>query len=138
MRKLMFAAAGVIALAAPIAASAQGWGGDFYNGSGYGGGYQSSFGGYPQFRDAERHIRREIRDGQSEGWLDDDQARSLSQTLRWIRMREQREFGEHGWSLPSWDAQRIQQSLDQLDRSIDTARDQDRGYDDRGGWYNER
>jgi len=135
MRKFLILAAGAALLAAPAAASAQSWGsGDYYHG-GYGG-YGSYFSGYPQFRDAERHIRMEIREGQREGWLDQNDASDFSSRLNWIRKSEQREFNEHGWNLPSWDQQRIRQSLDQLDRSIDSARDDDAG--NGGGWSYQR
>lgn len=129
MRKFLLLAAGAAVLAIPAASSAQGWG-DYYRG-GYSG-YGTDFSGYPQFRDAERHIRMEIREGQREGWIDQSDVGDFYRRLNWIRQSEQREFNEHGWNLPSWDQQRISQSLDQLDRSIDAARDNDRSDDD--GW----
>src|SRR5579864_8163986 len=130
----LLAAASLAALALPLAASAQSWnqgywnqgysnpgygGGGDYN-RGWGGGY--GFSGYPQFQGEKQHIRAEIREGLSEGWLDRDEAGDFYRQLRFVQVREAREFREHGWSLPSWDAQSIRASLDQLDRAIDQRR----------------
>ena len=138
----LLAAAGLAALALPLAASAQTWGwggGDYYRGHG---GY--SFSGYPQFQGEKQHIRAELSEGLREGWLDRGEAGDFYRQLRTVQFREAREFREHGWSLPSWDAQSIRASLDQIDRAVDQARDQgadgygegyDRGYGEGGYGY---
>ena len=120
MRTLL-AAASLAAMALPLTAAAQPWGGgDYYRQGGYG--YHQSFSGYPQFRREKAHIRSELQEGLNEGWLDQDQANDFYRQLQWVQRREAREFGAHGWSLPSWDQQQIQASLDQIDRSVDEAR----------------
>jgi len=121
---------GATLVATPLAASAQGWGGD------YGGDwrYRPSFGGYPEFQGEKAHIRDEIRQGLREGWLDRDQAGDMFRRLQWVQRREAREFGEHGWNLPYWDRQQIRSSLDQIDRSVDQARDRGGDDDDDRGW----
>lgn len=131
MLKTLLAAASLAVAAVPLAASAQVWGADYYRGWGWGD-YHQRFDGYPQFRDEKAHIRAEIRQGQNDGWLDDDQARDLYHRLQNVQRREASEFGEHGWFLPPWDSQQIRASLDQLDRAVDHARDF-AGEDDR--WY---
>ena len=139
----LLAAAGFAALALPLAASAQTWGwggGDYSRGYGNYGGY--GFSGYPQFRDEKQHIRAEISQGLREGWLDRGEAGDFFRQLRGVQFREAREFREHGWQLPSWDAQSIRASLDQIDRAVDQTRDQggddgygrDGGYDRDGGY----
>jgi len=130
-------ALGAMLVATPLAASAQGWGG--YGGGDYNGGdwrwRHNGFGGYPQFQGEKAHIRSEIRQGMREGWLDRDEGGDLLRRLQWVQQREAREFGEHGWDLPSWDRQQIQSSLDQIDRAVDQARDRGGDDDDRdGGW----
>ena len=136
----LLAAASLAALALPLAASAQSWNQGYWN-QGYtaGGDYRPNWGdghgfsGYPQFQGEKQHIRAEIREGLSEGWLDRDEAGDFYRQLRFVQVREAREFREHGWSLPSWDAQSIRASLDQLDRAIDQRRDQ--GGDEGGYGY---
>ncbi len=114
-------AAGIAVLAIPALAAAQSWGGDYQEGGGWGGRY--AFRGYPEFRDEKAHIRAEIREGVEEGWLDNDDARHLNGQLWRVQRREVREFHEHGWDLPSWDRRDIRERLNELDRSIDEARD---------------
>ena len=123
MLKTLLITAGLAAMALPAAASAQAWGDGDYGRPGWDRGY--GFAGYPQFRDEKAHIRAEIREGLYEGWLDRGQARDFNNRLQWTQRREAREFQEHGWSLPDWDQQSIRASLDQIDRAIDQARDQD-------------
>ena len=123
MLKQLLAAASLAAVALPFAASAQPWGGGDYNRAAWDYGHYRAFAGYPQFRDEKAHIRAEIREGVEEGWLDDDQAADLYRRIQWVQRREMREFAEHGWSLPDWDQQQIKASLDQIDRSVDLARD---------------
>ena len=114
-------AAGIAALAIPALAAAQSWGGDYQEGRGYDGRY--AFRGYPEFRDEKAHVRAEIREGVEEGWLDNDDARQLYGQLWQVQRREFREFREHGWDLPGWDRRGIRERLNELDRSIDEARD---------------
>ena len=122
MKRTLLAAISIAAVALPFAASAQPWGGgDFQRQSGYG--YRQTFSGYPQFRGEKAHIRAEIRQGLDEGWLDRDQASDMYRQLQWVQRRETSEFRAHGWSLPRWDQQQIQSSLDRIDQSIDEARD---------------
>jgi hypothetical protein len=127
--------ASLAALAAPVIASAQSWWGwdvADYNRSDFSRGYGYGFAGYPQFRDEKAHIRAEIRQGLDEGWLDQGEASRLFSQLRGVQQRETREFREHGWSLPSWDQRAIRSNLDQVDRQVDQARDQE---GDRWGGY---
>jgi hypothetical protein len=87
------------------------------------GDYHHRFYGYPQFRDEKAHIRAEIDQGVHQGWLGDDQATYFYRQLQRVEYRETREFGDHGWSLPPWDAQQIRASLDRIDHGVDRARD---------------
>ncbi len=103
------------------AASAQGWGGDY--GSRWGDQSRYSFRDYPEFRGVISHIRQEVREGLDEGWIDDGQARDLGWQLRQIQRREAQEFRTHGWELPDDDRADIRSQLNQLDRTIDEARD---------------
>lgn len=129
LRDTILIAVTTAALAAPLAVSAQSWG--WYGGggrgdySGYRGGYQQTFRGYPEFQGLKSHIRQEIRDGLQDGWLDQDQAQDLYRRLDWVQRSEQREFREHGWQLPYNDRAQIRSSLNNLDRAIDQARDED-------------
>ena len=104
------------------AASAQGWNGDY--GSQWGGQYRQSFRDYPEFRDEISHIRQEIRESVNEGWMDDDRARDLGWRLRRVQRREAQEFQAHGWNLPNDDRAEIRSQLNEIDRSVDEARDE--------------
>jgi hypothetical protein len=127
-RNKLLAALAVGLLASPVAAAAQSWGG--YGGDYRGDyGYRQDFRGYPEFQGLKSHIRQEIREGLSEGWLDRGQGRDMYRRLDWVQRREQREFREHGWRLPEGDRDQIRSMLNQIDRSIDEARDEgDNGY----------
>ena len=143
-KTLLLAAMGAATLAIPAAAAAQsyygysgnsyypqsqpyGWnrGGDYYGGrdGGYGNGRR--FPGYPEFRGAEDHIRREVWDALREGSIDRDDARDLMRRLDGVRAQEAREFQVHGWNLPYDDRMRIRAQLDRLDRIVDQAGDRD-------------
>jgi hypothetical protein len=123
MRKTLLAGLAVGALAMPLLAAAQSWGGGDYNrGSGYG--YRNAFRGYPQFQGAKAHIRAEIRQGVSEGWLDSEQAQDMYRSLQQEQWQETREFRAHGWNLPSDDQEQLRDALDEIDQSIDQARDE--------------
>ena len=128
-----FAALSVAALVLPSAAGAQ----QFYGPSPYRqvqyydqrrGDFDRDqgrrWGGYPEFRDIENHIRREIQEGVREDLLERDDARDLMGQLRDIQMQEAREFRVHGWSLPDDDRYRIRARLEQLDRLVDQTRDE--------------
>ena len=103
-------------------ASAQGWQSDY--GSRWGDQPRYSFRDYPEFRGEISHIRQEVREGLNEGWMDDEQARDLGWQLRQIQRREAQEFRTHGWELPDDDRAEIRSQLNQLDRTIDEARDE--------------
>jgi hypothetical protein len=132
-RKLM-AALGASTLALPAMAAAQPYYGQ-PNDRGYPSDYerlrgdfsrgrQARFGGYPEFRDVEAHIRREIQDNVQENLIEPDDARDLMAQLRDIQGRELREFRVHGWGLPQDDRARIHSDLDRLDRLVDHIRDE--------------
>lgn len=122
-RKAFLVALGVAALVAPAVASAQSYGGYDYDRRG--GDYYNSyrrFGGYPQFRGIEDHIRREIQEGVREDLIEPDDARDLLAQLRDIQNQEAREFQVHRWNLPDDDQYRLQARLDRLDRLVDEIR----------------
>lgn len=87
-------------------------------------GRQPGFGVYPEFRDVELHIRREIQDGVREDLIEPDDARDLMAQLRDIQGQEMGEFRVHGWSLPQDDRARIRSNLDRLDQLVDQIRDE--------------
>lgn len=128
-----FAALSVAALVLPSVATAQ----QFYSASPYRqvqyydqrrGDFDRDhgrrWGGYPEFRRIEDHIRREIQEGVRDGLLERDDARDLMGRLRDIQMQEAREFRVHGWNLPDDDRYRIRGRLEQLDRLVDQIRDE--------------
>lgn len=122
MKRIILGLSVIAVLGAAVPASAQQWGGDYgarWNNSG-----RYAFRGYPEFRGAKAHIRDEVRQGLEEGWLDEDQAQDFTQELRRVQMQEAREFRVHGWNLPEGDRAAIRSSLDELDQSIDQARDE--------------
>lgn len=122
MKRVIIGLVATAACGAAAPALAQGWGGD------YGWRHQrQAFSDYPEFRGEIAHIRAEIRDGQNDGWLEDDQARGLYWRLFQVRSREAQEFRAHGWGLPDDDRYEIRTQLDQLDRDIDAARDAEGG-----------
>jgi|SRR5579872_1560651 len=102
-------------------ASAQGWQGDY--GSRWGDQGRYAWRDYPEFRNEISHIRQEIHEGAEEGWMDDDLARQLNWRLGQVQRREAEEFQEHGWDLPRGDRYQIRAQLDQIDRAVDAARD---------------
>jgi hypothetical protein len=81
-----------------------------------------SYGSYPQFRSIEAHIRSEIQSGLRDDLIAPDDARDLMSQLRQIQYQEAREYRIHGWNLPGDDAQRIQEQLTELDRTVDETR----------------
>lgn len=122
MKRIILGLSAIALLGAAVPASAQQWGGDYgarWNNPG-----RYAFRGYPEFRGEKAHIRSEIREGLEEGWLDEDQAQNLTQELWQVQQQESREFRVHGWSLPYQDRAAIRSSLDELDHSIDEARDE--------------
>lgn len=125
MKRVILGLSAIVLLGAAVPASAQSWGGD------YGGRWNEhgryAFGGYPEFRGEKRHIRSEIRQGREDGWLDEDQVQDFAQELRQVEQRESREFRVHGWNLPDDDREAIRSRLDELDQSIDQARDEQQG-----------
>lgn len=92
--------------------------GDYY------GRWRGRFGGYPEFRGIEDHIRREIQDGVREDLIEPDDARDLYGQLRAIQGQEAREFRVHGWNLPDDDRYRLRSQLQQLDALVDQIRDE--------------
>jgi hypothetical protein len=139
----LLAALSAATLAIPAAAAAQPyWNGGGYAQPGYGYGYRYDggrgdyyggrwgdrdgwrFQGYPEFRGAEDHIRREIWDALREQAIDRDDARDLMRRLEAIRAQEAREFQFHGWNLPGDDRARIRAQLDRLDRMVDRVGDE--------------
>lgn len=128
LRNALLAGLAAGALAAPIAASAQSWGGGDYS-RGWNYGYRQSFRGYPQFQGIKSHIRQEIRQGLDEGWLDEDQVQDLTQRLQSEQWQESREYRFHGWNLPYDDQARLRDQLNELDRTVDQARDEGSGQD---------
>jgi hypothetical protein len=120
-KKFILFAAGFAALAIPAAASAQYYAqprGDFYQNR------RSYFRGYPEFRNEEMHIRREIDEGVREDLLAPEDAAELRDRLRQIQLREAREYREHGPYLPDYDRAAIRAQLDELDRLVDQTRDE--------------
>ncbi len=123
---------GAAALAVPAAASAQQYygqpqyghpsygqpRGDWYRGR------RVRFGGYPEFKPLEAHIRGEIQDGLRDDLLMADDARDLTGQLRQIQLEEWREYRVHGWNLPEDDRARIRSELNQLDQTVDQTRDE--------------
>jgi len=134
-RSKLMAALGASILAFPAIATAQAYYGQQYDGrypseyerprGDFSRGRQDSFGVYPEFRDVELHIRREIQDGVREDFIEPDDARDLMAQLRDIQGQELREFRVHGWGLPQDDKARIRSDLDRLDRLVDQIRDED-------------
>lgn len=134
LRKAALAAIGVAGLALPSIASAQAYYGPAYGqsyqvqyygqfrGDYYGNGWGRRFGGYPEFRGIEAHIRNEIQEGVREDLIEPDDARDLFSQLREIQGQEAREFRVHGWNLPDDDRYRLQSSLQQLDALVDQVR----------------
>lgn len=135
--KAVLAAIGVATLVVPSVALAQpdyGYGRPYqaqyygqsrgdYDGARWG----RRFGGYPEFRGVEEHIRREIREGVREDLIEPDDARDLFSQLRDIQGQEAREFRVHGWNLPDDDRYRLQSRLQQLDALVDQVRDEPEG-----------
>jgi hypothetical protein len=113
------------ALAAPLAAQAQSWGDYHHDWDDRG---DRGFHGYPQFAGETNHIQAEVRQGLAEGWLSGRQARGIQRQMQYVWYRETHEYREHGWALPPYDAQEIRALLDNIDRSVDAARDEG-GYD---------
>ena len=133
-KAMILAAFGAAALALPAAASAQPNYGQAY-GQAYGwrvdddrprGDFdrdrRTALGVYPEFRDIEMHIRREIDEGVRRDLIERDDARDLAGQLRDIQAREMREFRIHGWKLPGDDRARIRADLDRLDHLVDQIR----------------
>ena len=133
-KTMILAAFGAAALALPAAASAQPYYGQAY-GQAYGwrvdddrprGDFdrdrRAALGVYPEFRDIEMHIRREIDEGVRRDLIERDDARDLAGQLRDIQAREMREFRIHGWKLPGDDRARIRADLDRLDHLVDQIR----------------
>jgi hypothetical protein len=128
------AAVGAAALALPAAASAQSWddpgyarpyaNGDYGAWRGDGDQDYRRFAGYPEFRGAEDHIRREIREAVRDDRIEADDAQALMGRLWRIRAQEAREFRVHGWNLPDDDRERLHAQLDRLDRVVDETRDE--------------
>jgi hypothetical protein len=112
--------ASLAALAFPFAAQAQSWG-DYHRDWDDRGRF--GFHGYPQFAGETNHIQAEVRQGLAEGWLSERQARGIQRSMQYVWYRETHEYREHGWTLPSYDAQEIRALLDNIDRSVDAARD---------------
>ncbi len=120
---------GAVALtaAASHAQSYNGWyhpqpvyaqpGGD-YNAYSYRG-----FGGYPEFRGVEQHIRSEIQQLVREQSIEPDDGRALFGQLRRVQDHERHEFRFHAWNLPEDDRASIRSELDQLDHQVDRLRD---------------
>lgn len=133
-RNAALAAIGVAGLIAPSMASAQTYGGpaqayqvQYYGqprGDYYGNGWGRRFGGYPEFRGIEQHIRQEIQEGAREDLIEPEDARDLFSQLRDIQNREAREFRVHGWNLPDDDRYEIRSRLQQLDSRVDQVRDE--------------
>jgi len=95
--------------------------GDYY------GRARGRFGGYPEFRGIEDHIRSEIREGVREDLIEPDDARDLFGQLRGIQGQEAREFRVHGWNLPDDDRYRLRTQLQQLDALVDQIRAEPEG-----------
>lgn len=133
-RKAALVALGLAGLVAPSMASAQtayGYGPayrvQYYGqprGDYYGNGWGRRFGGYPEFRGIEDHIRREIQEGVQQDLIEPEDARDLYSQLRDIQGQEAREFRVHGWNLPDDDRYRIRSRLQQLDSLVDQVRDE--------------
>lgn len=134
LRKAALAAIGVAGLALPSITAAQPYYGSAYGqsyqvqyygqprGDYYGNGWGRRFGGYPEFRGIEAHIRNEIQEGVREDLIEPDDARDLFSQLRNIQGQEAREFRVHGWNLPDDDRYRLQSRLQQLDALVDQVR----------------
>jgi hypothetical protein len=86
--------------------------------------YGRRWGGYPEFRGIENHIRGEIQQGLRDDLIERDDARDLMGQLRDIQAQELREYRVHGWNLPADDRYRIRGRLQQLDRLVDQIRDE--------------
>ena len=133
-KTILLMALGAASIALP--AAAQSWYGGGYDRPGYGWGHGDYYGGgwrdrgdwrfpgYPEFRGAEDHIRREIWDALRERSIDRDDARDMMARLDGVRAEEAREFQVHGWNLPWDDRARIRAQLDQLDRMADRLGDE--------------
>lgn len=130
VRKLLVTASGLALLALPAFAHAQpyGWGSPFGGWQqprgDYGYQYGRGFPGYPEFRDEEMHIRREINESVQDDMIEPDDASDLYGQLNRVRAREAHEFGVHGWNLPDDDRMAIRSDLDHLDRLVDQIRDE--------------
>ena len=127
LRQMMLTALTAACLVAPAAGSAQP-----YYAQGYARDYDGPrgdynrggrrFGGYPEFRGLEGHIRREIVEGVREDLIERDDARDLMAQLRDIQRDEAREFRVHRWDLPPDDRYRLRARLNDLDRLVDQIR----------------
>lgn len=135
LAKAALGALGAAALILPTAASAQPYYGPGYPQPYYAQPYGqprgdyanrwgARFGGYPEFRGIEDHIRREIQEGLREDLIEPDDARDLFGQLRNIQTQEAREFRVHGWNLPDDDRYRLRSQLQQLDQTVDEIRDE--------------
>lgn len=135
--KIILLAAGAAILVLPGAASAQQYYGqrdarqpqyqgqqDYGRTAGDYGARRGRFSGYPQFRDIEAHIRREIDQALRDDLIEREGAEDLLGQLRDIRAQETREYRSHGWNLPRDDDQRIRAQLSELDRQVDQMRDE--------------
>ena len=132
--KTLFIALAAAAIAGAAGAQPYGQGG--YQGPGDYYSRQAAGWDYPEFRNVSWHIRREIRDGLRDGWLDVDRAGDLTHRLHRIQAQELSEYREHGWSLPEDDRNEIRARFNHLDRDVDEARDG--GREEHRGGYDER
>lgn len=132
--RAVLAAIGAAGLVVPSMASAQAYYGHAYGqgyqvqyygqprGDYYGNGWGRRFGGYPEYRGIEQHIRSEIQEGVREDLIEPEDARDLFGQLRDIQGQEAREFRVHGWNLPDDDRYRLRSQLQQLDAEVDQVR----------------
>jgi hypothetical protein len=82
------------------------------------------FGGYPQFKGIETHIRSQIAEGVRDDLIQREDARDLLGQLQAIQTQETRAYRVHGWYLPDQDQIRLRDQLDQLDRLVDQIREE--------------
>ena len=122
MKRIVLGLSAVALLAAAAPASAQQWDGDDH-GARWNHHDRHDFAGYPEFAEAKDHIRSEVREGLDDGWLDEDLAQDAIGELQQIQFREGQEYRAYGWRLPEYDRDQFRASLDELDRSIGQARD---------------
>jgi hypothetical protein len=141
IRTLLFAGAAMLAVGAPLSANAAE--GRAYDRDSYS----------RDWRDGRQHgdtrsvnaalrridyLQRQVYEGRREGWLNRNMAQRLNNDLRETRQDVTRASYRFGNRMPIWMAQRVDQRLDDIDRTIDRLEAVDRWNDRRGDRHDDR